>query len=807
MSGFAKRFVSAVVAGAVVLGTLALYPNLNSKYAAVNAAELYDSASLVNYSTILGRASDYGIIAKKFVQNAHMETTLATNSYSRLIDTNIDVDLTTARSASFIIGEITGNRPYNTIKFGSVHGGENSRYPVYVENINITFADGIDGARKVEKMSDVAKTTTFNYSYRPKRDIDAHIESIFSHADDESDKITARTQNSAYKYDTSALSVNNNSRIVNLDLDNDIYENRVVYINLSDPKINNLLTWWQSDPNGEHFKIKKRSSTVICFTYTGTGNVYLGKVTVDAVDSPLKANAGSGVQNGNDRLSSVTSWSGDISGHNNYVDREIAQKMIWNIPNSSNIRISGSAGTFILGRENANITMTGSPCAGWVISRGNVRNDCEFHYIYGVPNGDIISEGNGQMHFVAHKGFTSEYKTKDEIAPYVDTTVSLNDGDYEFFWQEYTDDTFTVPYGERVTKSISSLSVVDFPTITVRNDVTDSHYKLTNNQTKYFYFRITENPDKGIFGYSNSAGHIDIRLKATSDNRGNVTFMAQSRTYSGDYADSLIKYAENGVWNSNRNQDWVDVVGNRFDLGAFYNRKVVPGYINITKTIQGEVSEEDLQGLTFTVKDGDTVIGNYSLGRHFYKNSQGVYQLINPITVSDSGRRYTVEETLHTLYGYDVSVSYKINGGSSEDGTTALLGTVSKDSSNPTTVAYSDEYEHIPGYINITKTIRGGVTEEDLQGLTFVVKDGDTVVGEYLLGRDFTQNEDGVYELNELIRVDDFTKTYTVVETLHTVHGYDVSVCYQVNGGTEQDGDTVMLDTVSTDADNPTTVA
>ena len=111
MSGFAKRFVSAVVAGAVVLGTLALYPNLNSKYAAVNAAELYDSASLVNYSTILGRASDYGIIAKKFVQNAHMETTLATNSYSRLIDTNIDVDLTTARSASFIIGEITGNRP------------------------------------------------------------------------------------------------------------------------------------------------------------------------------------------------------------------------------------------------------------------------------------------------------------------------------------------------------------------------------------------------------------------------------------------------------------------------------------------------------------------------------------------------------------------------------------------------------------------------------------------------------------------------------------------------------------------------
>ena len=646
-----------------------------------------------------------------------METTLATSSYSRTIDTNIDVDLTTAKNASFIIGEITGNRPLNTIKFGSVHGGQNSNYPVYVENINITFADGIDPVRKVEKMGDVAQTTDFNYSFRSKREIDSHIESIFSHADDESNKISIRTQNADYKYDTSAIRVDNNSRIVNLDLDNDIYENRVVYIDLNDPKINNLLEWWRSDPNGQHFNIKKRSSTVICFTYSGTGNVYLGKVNVDAVDSPLKANAGSGIQNGNDTLASVTTWSGDISGHNKYVDEEMAQKLIWNIPNSRNIRISGSAGTFILGRENANITMTGSPCAGWVISRGNVRNECEFHYIYGVPSNENISEGNGQMHFVAHKGFTSEYKSKDEIAPYVDTTVFLNDGDYEFYWQEYTDDTFTEPYGARVTRSLSSLSVVEFPTVTVRNDASDPHYKLENNQTKYYYFRITENPDKGIFGYSNSVGYIDIRLKATSDNRGTVTFLVQSRTYSGDYSDSLIKYAENGVWNSDRNPDWVDVVGNRFDLGAFYNRKIVPGFINITKTIKGDVgdvNEEDLQGLTFSVKSDGVEIASYLLGRDFEKNPfTGIYELKYPLEVLDSAKRYTVEETLHTVDGFTVSTSYTIDGGASSDGTDVLLNGVSEDSSNPTTVAYENDYQRIikPGYINITKTIKGDVTQ------------------------------------------------------------------------------------------------
>ena len=131
-----KRAASAFMAGAFVVGSLTFCPDLFSGNHSVKAAELYDSSSLVNYSTILGRATDYGIIAKKFTQSAHMETTLATSSYSRTIDTNIDVDLTTAKTAGFIIGEITGNRPLNSIKFGSVHGGQNSNYPVYVENIN-----------------------------------------------------------------------------------------------------------------------------------------------------------------------------------------------------------------------------------------------------------------------------------------------------------------------------------------------------------------------------------------------------------------------------------------------------------------------------------------------------------------------------------------------------------------------------------------------------------------------------------------------------------------------------------------------
>ena len=122
-----------------------------------------------------------------------------------------------------------------------------------------------------------------------------------------------------------------------------------------------------------------------------------------------------------------------------------------------------------------------------------------------------------------------------------------------------------------------------------------------------------------------------------------------------------------------------------------------------------------------------------------------------------------------------------------------------EDSSNPTTVAYENDYQRIikPGYINITKTIKGDVTQEDLDGLSFTVKDGDTVVGTYRLGVDFEQNANGVYELKQPIEVDDSAKTFTVEETLKTKEGYTISTSYTVDGGASSNGTSASLDGVS----------
>ena len=60
--------------------------------------------------------------------------------------------------------------------------------------------------------------------------------------------------------------------------------------------------------------------------------------------------------------------------------------------------------------------------------------------------------------------------------------------------------------------------------------------------------------------------------------------------------------------------------------------------MNITKTIKGDVTDEDLKGLTFTVTDGDKYTETFNLGKDFVINANGVYELNQPIIVPDSGK-------------------------------------------------------------------------------------------------------------------------------------------------------------------------
>ena len=720
MLSFIKRVTSGVVAGAIVLGSIALYPD--AKKNVVNAAETkYDSASLVNYEIILGRATDYGIVSKSFTQGSHMETTLATSSFSRLQgnDDSIDVDLTSSPTAQFIIGEITPANGF--IAFGPVKHSDQS---IDVKNVNVVFPDSPDFnvTNKVQLRMNVVDQTTFNYSFISKKKIDNNINSVIGHGKDEADKISTKTGNPDYVLDVTEpgiLDVNTNDNLTTIDLSNPVYKNRVVYINISpvkpepgqppkDDPFRNLREIFKSDPGGNHLIVKKNSSTVVVFTNDETGPVGLGKVKVQVVDSdyvdtpPLNAP--------NDAYCSTTDCSGYMSQHNSFVDREIAQKFIWNIPNSKEVTLTGSAGTFLLNGDDVKVKLKDNPSAGWIVANGNVENGCEFHYIYGGASTEISTEGNGQMHFVLHKNFATAYKTKAELendpSP-IDSSIDIEADQYKFEIQEYTNETFSVKYGDAIPKSVGTDSVLEFPTISfTADDSGTDHYAVKKDSTgasyKDYYFRIIENPNS-VSSIENNAGHIDIRLRVTSNDAGTISFAVQSKTYIGDSEDSLTLYASNGTYGSE--DKWVDMVGPRFDLGAFFNRVKVPGYMTLTKTIKGDVTEEDRQGLTFTVTDGADFTVEYKLGRDFTKNDSGVYELTTPLTVPDSETKYTVTETLYSLDGYKLEeVSYSVDGGETQhDNDTAVLDSVSTDSDKPTKVAYTDSYTPL-GTLKVHKT-------------------------------------------------------------------------------------------------------
>ena len=143
-----------------------------------------------------------------------------------------------------------------------------------------------------------------------------------------------------------------------------------------------------------------------------------------------------------------------------------------------------------------------------------------------------------------------------------------------------------------------------------------------------------------------------------------------------------------------------------------------------------------------------------------------------------------------------MNVTYTVNGGNEQNGTKA---SVEVTENNTSEVSYKNDYEEVEvvtkkGYINITKTIEGPVTEEDYKGLTFVVKDADgKTVGIYVLGKDFKVIDEAnkKFELKTPIEVDlsEVGKaTFTVEETLYKIDGTTVNVTYTVNGENEQNG-------------------
>ena len=388
----------------------------------------------------------------------------------------------------------------------------------------------------------------------------------------------------------------------------------------------------------------------------------------------------------------------------------------------------------------------------------------------------------------------------------LEETKAPGDGKY----QVASEIKFTIDENGKITVDATSASCVSTDDQKANNIVVMLD-ELNLGSTKLAFTKVdANNTNKAVKGAKFELYKDGVKIdSAESDDAGSVVF-ANKLTYSvakgatTTYTVKEVGPADGYVLATGEITVSIDSTGKITMSGANViadTMKVtnVPqtGTLKITKTIEGDLTPDEAKGdLTFTVKNtatGETK--DYTINADFTKNTDGVYELVLTETVGD----YEVTESVKTREGYTLSVSYTVNGGTSTEG---KISNVTVTADNESVVAYTNKYTEKPGTLKITKTIKGDLKPEEIEGaLWFEVTEPDGKTTEkYTIKDDFT-NVSGVYEkVITNVKPGD----YTVKEFDETKDGYLVAVSYKINGGDAISGKNA---TVAVTAGNDSVVA
>ena len=235
---------------------------------------------------------------------------------------------------------------------------------------------------------------------------------------------------------------------------------------------------------------------------------------------------------------------------------------------------------------------------------------------------------------------------------------------------------------------------------------------------------------------------------------------------------------------------------------------VEKGYINLTKTIKGEVNEDDLKTMTFTVKKGNDTVATYTLRDDFTKDtSTGVYKLnTDKVLEAVIGDDYTVVESMYNNgdKNTEVSVSYTITVGAenpiSGTGDTTKNNPFSVTTGNTTTVAFKNVYKCAP--VKFTKeTIVGVGRTKSIAGAKLAIykldanneKTSNTPITTWTSSETeeywFTLDA-GKYAVEEIEAPDGYAKSEELVKFELTVDDEGVGTLTRIAGPGEVDGST-----------------
>ena len=242
--------------------------------------EVLDSASTVNYAAILGRATDFGIVAQNFHQNNHMETTFAINNFYNptSIPNEVDFPLNDF-TAQFVVGNINegkfhlgGNETAKVYNIETSEAAANGfTYPWLDENNNLAYT-GVKGNFQIDH-NFYQNGKVLNVIVR--ENIDQNIGKMISDVKKKSDTINTKANDPKYVYkipDSDYWADN----AVTIDLTDAKFKGKVVYINVDSKLASRFDKPNGNGGQGQGVHIKKDPSTVVVFNFAENLSDVLG---------------------------------------------------------------------------------------------------------------------------------------------------------------------------------------------------------------------------------------------------------------------------------------------------------------------------------------------------------------------------------------------------------------------------------------------------------------------------------------------------------------------------------------------------
>ncbi len=756
-------------------------------------SEPSDSASLVNFSTILGRAVDFGITADTYHQTAHSETNMAVKKYEN-VGNNNDPDLCGVESLPYIIGDITVGK----LAIDKTFRGPDANDPqdmilnietnpdVYLNSITQNAMDvgaqgsisegfidfrNTDGGKASEP--DTSGTYAGYYSYGKfhvsfrsvaKENIENNVGLMIKHTQDESAKL-AGTEKWQDLATVSFDNVKTNIDITQYETDKGItsssnylldlsgYGSKVVYVAVP---TNSYLYSALGTTNS--LSISKDPGTIVVFNVPGT--------TVKIVSFNVNG------------LNSKQDDSGHATQNNTDIDSNICQTIVWNLYQAESAELWTVAGTILMPQENSNVTIGGSS-AGWIASAGKVTSDAEFHYIYRGRSQTVSSNANGAIHFAARKDIYSSVDANGK--PIERNDIQVGAGDFTFELYETLADYDISGKAPISTATNDSHSKIIFSDLEFGAD--------KDNLGDHYYVIKEKDAGQKVNGITINDGEIHIKLTAYEDTLKDlnndpiydennnpikvVLFNVEKWHYLTSDPASLFKQTSSPD----------KVSSNEYTLGGIYNQYMEGGSLTITKTIDGDLAYAD-QNTNFTValtgvnSDSTPLSGTYTAtgllsGDSVTFDASGEATVTirhgGSITINNlpAGAKVTVAETNIPSY-------FAFNSTSSSSN---LSPTISEGANS--TVDLVNTYS-VPedGCLKLTKTIAGIDTIPNGYTITFTISKPDASTIQKVWPNDFNVDETGKSGYVELsgLKYGQYSVSESVTPTNPGITGYALAV-------------------------------